>query len=117
MNGRMMSETVLKTVHVYLGAYVMILIVSVILISIDGFDLETNFSAVMATLNNIGPGFGKVGPTGNFSGFSVFSKVVLMFDMLAGRLELFPILALFHPGIWQIKYGWRSDREVSEQEA
>lgn len=117
MNGRMMSETVLKTVHVYLGAYVMILIVSVILISIDGFDLETNFSAVMATLNNIGPGFGKVGPTGNFSGFSVFSKVVLMFDMLAGRLELFPILALFHPGIWQIKYGWRSDRGVSEQEA
>lgn len=117
MDGRTMSESVLRTVHIYLGAYVMILIISLILVSIDGFGLETNFSAVMATLNNIGPGFGMVGPTGNFSGFSAFSKAVLMFDMLAGRLELFPILVLFHPGIWQIRRNLRSEREISEQEA
>lgn len=115
MDGRMMSESILRTVQVYLGAYVMILIVSLIVISIDGFDLETNFSAVMATLNNIGPGFGKVGPTGNFSGYSALSKVILMFDMLAGRLELFPILVLFHPGIWQIRRGLRNERETESE--
>lgn len=104
MNGRMLSDTVVKTVHVYLGAYVMIVITSFILISIDGFDMTTNFSAVMATLNNIGPGFNMVGPTGNFSNFSVFSKIVLMFDMLVGRLELFPMLVLFYPGIWQLPH-------------
>ena len=61
----------------------------------------TNFTAVTATINNIGPGLGVVGPTGNFSGFSAFSKLVLMFDMLAGRLELFPILVLFSPATWK----------------
>ena len=70
-------------------------------ISFEGKDLVTNFTAVAATINNIGPGLELVGPTQNFSVFSVFSKYVLMFDMLAGRLELFPLLILFHPAIWK----------------
>ena len=70
-------------------------------ISFEGKGLVTNFTAVAATINNIGPGLEAVGPTCNFGGFSVFSKCILMFDMLAGRLELFPLLLLFHPVIWK----------------
>ncbi len=77
------------------------LIVSVLLISLDNFDFETNFTAVMATLNNIGPGLSVVGPTGNYSAFSVFSKYILTFDMLAGRLELYPLLIFINPGTWR----------------
>ncbi len=97
---RIKDETV-TGVKVYLVSYVLILITSVILISLDGFDFETNFTAVMATLNNIGPGLSVVGPTGNYDSFSVFSKYVLSFDMLAGRLELYPLLILFAPGTWR----------------
>ena len=79
-----------------------VFIVSVLLISLDNFDMTTNFTAVMATFNNIGPGLNVVGPTGNFVGFSVLSKLVLMFDMLVGRLELFPMLVIFAPGLWRI---------------
>ena len=68
--------------------------------SLDNFDFTTTFTAVAATINNIGPGLSKVGPMGNFSIFSPFSKVVLMFDMLAGRLELMPMIVLFSPLIW-----------------
>ena len=75
--------------------------ISVLLISLDGFDHETNFTAVASALGNIGPGFSAVGPTSNFAGFSVMSKYVLMFDMLAGRLELFPLLVLFSPLTWK----------------
>ncbi len=82
--------------------YVLIVLGSVLLVSIDNFDMTTNFTAVLATMNNIGPGLGAVGPTGNFGGFSVFSKFVLMCDMLIGRLELFPVLALFAPGVWKL---------------
>ena len=67
------------------------------MVAFDGKDLVTNFTAVLTTINNMGPGLAEVGPTGNFSNFSVFSKFVFMFDMLAGRLELFPLLILFHP--------------------
>ena len=74
---------------------------SVFAISFDGNDLITNFTAVAATINNIGPGLELVGPTQNFGLFSGFSKFVLMFDMLAGRLELFPLLLLFHPTLWK----------------
>ena len=72
-----------------------------LLIGLDGYDFTTNFTAIAATLNNIGPGMELVGPTQNFSIFSNFSKIVMMFDMLAGRLELFPILILFHPSCWK----------------
>ena len=74
---------------------------SILIVSLDNFSFETNVSAVMATLNNIGPGFDMVGPTGNFSAFSDVSKVVMIFDMLAGRLELIPILVLFSPQTWK----------------
>lgn len=79
----------------------MIIVVSVFLISFDGLDLVTNFTAVATAFNNVGPGLELVGPTGNFGCFSDFSHYVLMFDMLAGRLELYPILLLFTPAVWK----------------
>mgnify|MGYP000007307235 CR=1 FL=1 len=102
MDGRRIPDNVVKTVLCYLAGYVVILIVSVLLISLDNFDMTTNFTAVMATFNNVGPGLNRVGPTGNFGGFSVLSKLVLMFDMLVGRLELYPMLVIFAPGLWRI---------------
>ena len=75
--------------------------VSLLIISFDGKDLVTNFTAVIATLNNIGPGLNLVGPTCNFGHFSVLSKYVIMFDMLAGRLELFPMLLVCYPPLWK----------------
>ena len=71
------------------------------LVSLDNFDFETTFSAVLTTLGNVGPGMAKVGPMGNFADFSILSKLVLCFDMLAGRLELYPMLALFSPRLWR----------------
>lgn len=93
-------ETVRAT-NVFIAVYCIILFASVLLISIDQFGFTTNFSAVAATLNNIGPGLECVGPTKNFADFSWFSKFVLMFDMLAGRLELFPMLVLLMPSVWR----------------
>ncbi len=101
MNGRRVPDNIVKTALCYMTAYILILLASVLLISIDNFDMTTNFTAVLATMNNIGPGLGLVGPSGNFGGFSVFSKIVLMCDMLIGRLELFPVLVLFAPGMWR----------------
>jgi trk system potassium uptake protein TrkH len=80
---------------------VFILVISVLIVSLDGFSFETNFSAVMATFNNIGPGFDAVGATCNFSGFSNLSKLVLTADMLAGRLEIYPMLILLSKSTWQ----------------
>jgi len=85
----------------YLVLYFIIFSASALIISIDQFDLITNFTAVAACFNNIGPGLEVVGPTGNFSGFSDLSKFVLIFDMLVGRLEIFPILMLFNPSAWK----------------
>ena len=92
---------VVRATNVYMMWYVLIFVASVILISFDDHDLITNFTAVTATINNIGPGLGKVGPTGNFAFFSIPSKLVLIFDMLAGRLELFPMIVLFAPATWR----------------
>jgi trk system potassium uptake protein TrkH len=92
---------VVRATNVYMMWYILVFTVSVILISFDDHDLITNFTAVTATVNNIGPGLGLVGPTGNFAFFSVPSKLVLIFDMLAGRLELFPMLVLFSPETWK----------------
>ncbi len=100
-NGRAISERVVTNTFAYFAAYVMLMIVSVLVISIDGYSFGTNFSAVLSCVNNIGPGIEAVGPTCNFSGFSAFSKLVLSFDMLAGRLELFPILVMFSPDMWK----------------
>ncbi len=97
----MISEKVLETTNTYLVAYGVIVILSFLLVSVDGFSLTTNLSAVLACFNNIGPGFESVGPTCNFSIFSGFSKVVLIIDMLAGRLEIFPMLLLVSRSTWR----------------
>jgi trk system potassium uptake protein TrkH len=99
--GKKVEHDVIRSVNVFLITYVLIFAFSVLAICIDGLDLTTNFTAVAATLNNIGPGLELVGPTQNFSVFSSFSKYILMFDMLAGRLELFPMLILFTPATWK----------------
>lgn len=101
MDGKLISHETIRTTNVYLCAYLFILVASVLFISLDGFDMVTNFTAVVATLNNIGPGLAQVGPMMNFSGFSDPAKLVLIFDMLAGRLELFPMLVLFLPSAWR----------------
>ena len=100
-NGEVVSQQLLDNTNAYLAAYVCIIILSYILISIDGFSIGTNFTAVLACFNNIGPGLEAVGPMCNFSGFSDFSKLVLSMDMLAGRLEIFPILVLFSRNTWR----------------
>ncbi len=101
MNGRAVDEKVLSGVNSYLAAYVLLVIVSFLLISFDGFSVTSNFSAVMACFNNIGPGFDAVGATCTYAGYGALSKLVLIFDMLAGRLEIFPILILFLPNTWK----------------
>ncbi len=99
--GRPVSERVLENTNAYLAAYVIIIIISWLLISLNGFDTETNISAVLACFNNIGPGLSVVGPTCNFAVFSDFSKLVLIIDMLLGRLEIFPILILLSRSTWR----------------
>lgn len=101
MDGKIVEHEVVRSTNVFMVAYVLIFAVSVLLISLDEYDLVTNFTAVTATFNNIGPGLALVGPTGNFGFFSNFSKVVLIFDMLAGRLEIFPVLLLFSRETWK----------------
>lgn len=98
--GKTIEHTVLRSINTYLIAYLLIFVTSILLVSLNNFDPTTNFTAVAATLNNIGPGLNEVGPTCNFSIFDPGTKLVLMFDMLAGRLELFPMLLLFSPRTW-----------------
>lgn len=100
-NGQPVDEKVIQSTAVYLCVYAIISVLSFLAISIDGFSLETNVSAVAACFNNIGPGFDAVGPMVNYGGYSAFSKLVLIVDMLAGRLELFPMLVLFSPSTWK----------------
>ena len=102
-NGRAVDERVLANTNAYFSAYVIILFLSFVLVSLDGFSITTNLTAVMSCFNNMGPGFEAVGPTCNYGAFSVFSKIILILDMLAGRLEIFPILVLFSPAIWRHK--------------
>ncbi len=99
-NGKTIDERILANTNAYLAAYVVIVIVSFLIVSLDGFSTGTNISAVLACFNNIGPGLEAVGPTCNFSAYGDVSKLVLIMDMLAGRLEIFPILALFSRGTW-----------------
>ena len=103
IDGKPIVHEVLRSVNVYLVTFLVVFVCSVFLISFDGKDLITNFTAVAATINNIGPGLNLVGPTQNFGMFSPFAKFILMFDMLAGRLELFPLLILFYPSVWREK--------------
>lgn len=100
MDGHPIEHETVRSVNVYLAIYVLIFVGSLLIVTLDGKDLVTNFTAVGVTLNNIGPGLEVVGPTGNFSSFSNLSKLVLCLDMLAGRLELLPMLMLFVPSVW-----------------
>lgn len=101
MDGHPIEHDVVRSVNVYMVSMVLIFVCSLVAISFENHDLITNFTAVTASINNIGPGLEKIGPTENFSFFSPFSKAVLIFDMLAGRLELFPMLMLFSPHTWK----------------
>ena len=100
-NGSVVSETILDSTNAYLSAYVVIIFLVFLVISLDGFSVGTNFSAVLCTFNNIGPGLEAVGPTCNFSAYSNLSKLVLSWAMLAGRLEIFPMLVLFSRNTWR----------------
>lgn len=103
MDGKKIEHTVIRSANVFLCAYVIVFALTMMIISLDNFSFETNFTAIAATLNNIGPGLASVGPTQNFGSYSVLSKLVLCFNMLAGRLELFPMLLLFIPSTWKRK--------------
>ena len=101
-NGRVISESILTNTNAYLSAYALIVILSFIAVSLDSrFSIESNFSAVMCCFNNIGPGLDQVGPTSNFYLCSGLTKIVLIMDMLLGRLEIFPILVLFSRSTWK----------------
>ncbi|WP_346704664.1 TrkH family potassium uptake protein [uncultured Agathobaculum sp.] len=101
MDGRRVQHEVMRSVNVFLIAYLLIFVVSILLVSLTCEDMVTSFTAVATTLNNVGPGLELVGPTANFGFFTPLSKIVLMFDMLAGRLEVFPMLLLFTPATWR----------------
>lgn len=101
MDGKLVNHETIRATNVYVAAYIFIFAASFLLISLDGFDMVTNFTAIAATLNNIGPGLNQVGPMMNFGGYSNPAKLVMIFDMLAGRLEIFPMLVLFLPDTWR----------------
>ena len=101
LEGKAMSQETVHGVGVYLILFCAIAVVTVLILSFDGYDFETNFSGMAACLNNIGPGLSKVGPTLNYSGYSAVSKIVLTLNMLFGRLEIYPILLLITPTIWK----------------
>ncbi len=103
MDGKNVDESICNGVDAYLAVYCAILLISFAIISIDGFSIGTNFSAVTACFNNIGPGFELVGASGNYAHYSYLSKIILSLDMLLGRLEIFPLLALASPGLWSRK--------------
>ena len=103
LEGKALEKSTLRGTLSYFAMYIMIICVSTLLISIDGFDLTTNLTAVLSCINNIGPGLGKVGPMSNFGEYSAFSKILLSFDMLLGRLEILPMLVLFTPAAWRKK--------------
>lgn len=104
VNGKKVEESTLNGVYMYVVAYVLFFIASVLLISLNNFDFATTFSSVLTTINNIGPGIAAVGPVENFSAFSDFSKIIFCLDMLVGRLEIFPFLVLFSPDLWKRKF-------------
>ncbi len=115
MDEKPIDHETVRTVNVYIITFMVLFVLSVFLVSFDGTDLVTGFTAVAATINNIGPGLELVGPAENFGFFSDFSKYVLMFDMLAGRLELFPLLLLFHPSIWKDLFAYKMSQHSNRK--
>ena len=100
INGKPAEENLIKSVYLFFAAYFALFIVSLLLVSLENYDFQTTFSAVISSLSNIGPGFSLAGPVGNYDFFSPLSKSVLMFDMIAGRLGIFPLLMIFIPSVW-----------------
>lgn len=100
-DGKSVAHETIRTTNVFIMAYIFLFVASVLIVSLDNFDLTTTFTAIAATINNIGPGLSQAGPTESFSDFSVLSKSVMIFDMLAGRLELYPMLVLLTPEFWK----------------
>ena len=100
MDGKEVDYGTVRSVFIYIVTFAILFVISILLIALEEKDLVTNFTSVATTINNIGPGLSMVGPTQNFGHFGLLSKWVFIFDMLAGRLELFPLLILFHPSIW-----------------
>jgi len=103
LDKRIVEEDTVRSINAFIMAYIIIYIVSMLLVSFECPSFEVAFTSVAATINNVGPGLGAVGPTGNFAFFSSWAKLVYIFDMLAGRLEIFPMLVLFFPGTWRKK--------------
>ena len=103
MDGEVLDRGTISRCGAFFFVYILLICGSTILISLDGFSLETNFTAVMATINNVGPGFGLAGPTETYAEYSAVSKIILSFDMLLGRLGIFPMLMLFTPATWNPK--------------
>ena len=100
--GRGVDEQMLHQISIFVFLYVLMMLIGGLLISLEGlYDLETNFTAALTCISNVGPGFGAVGPAGNFAAYGPFAKIVMTMLMLAGRLELFPILVIFHRGVWR----------------
>lgn len=104
LNGKKVSNDTMRGINTYFAAYIFILILSVLVVSLDNFDFSTSFSGVLTTINNVGPGISKVGPVENFHIFSPLSKLVFCFDMLVGRLEIFPYLLLLSPDLWRRRF-------------
>ena len=101
LDGKEVENDVVTSTFVYFAAYLAVFIISMIIVSADEFSFATNFTSVLATLNNIGPGLDAVGPAANYGGFGILSKLVLTFDMIAGRLEIIPMLVMLNPGTWK----------------
>ena len=122
MNGKKVGADTMRSINIYFSAYVFIIIVSVLLVSLDNFDFATSFSGVLTTINNVGPGISQVGPTDNFHAFSALSKIVFSFDMQFGRLEIFPYHLIQSPELWRkrfkreaLKWDSRKVRKVYEK--
>ena len=101
VDGKQLEHTVLRATNVFMASYILVFVVSFLIICLDKFDFTSCFTAVAATLNNIGPALGEAGPSSSYHSFSLLSKIVLTFDMIAGRLELFPVLILFSARTWK----------------
>ena len=112
LDGKPVHHETIRSNNVFFGTFMILFFISVFLLSFEDLDFSTVFTSVIATMSNIGPGLSLVGPSANFGFFSDFSKLVLIFDMLAGRLELFPILMLFHPNIWRDLFSKRRCKEL-----
>lgn len=104
LDGRRVAKESIHGVYVYVICYIIVMVSSVLLITVDNLDFTTNFTAVLSAISNVGPGLARVGPVENFSHFSAFSKLVLSLDMLVGRLEILPMLMLFSPQVWRKKF-------------